>query len=107
MLQSEPKLVLIRIAGIWKKIETDTCVVFVRDGGGVASPIKSLLSTFSLNKYKKEKKTRKSHIMNTLNRGCGGGGWGGGAYTYNFPSFHFDLFYTSPKIWGMEEGGGV
>lgn len=44
--------------------------------------------------------------MNTLNRGCGGGGWGGEAYTYNFPSFHFDLFYTSPKIWGMEEGGG-
>lgn len=32
---------------------------------------------------------------------------GGGAYTYNFPSFHFDLFYTSPKIWGMEEGGGL
>lgn len=45
--------------------------------------------------------------MNTLNRGCGGGGWGGEAYTYNFPSFHFDLFYTSPKIWGMEEGGGA
>lgn len=53
MLQSEPKLVLIRIAGIWRKIETDTCIVFVRDGGGVASTIKSLLSTFSLNKYKK------------------------------------------------------
>lgn len=53
MLQSEPKLVLIRIAGIWKKIETDTCIVFVRDGGGVASTIKSLLSTFSLNEYKK------------------------------------------------------
>lgn len=37
----------------YKKIETDTCIVFVRDGGGVASPIKSLLSTFSLNEYKK------------------------------------------------------
>lgn len=53
MLQSEPKLVLIRIAGIWKKIETDTCIVFVRDWGGVASPIKSLLSTFSLKNTKK------------------------------------------------------
>lgn len=40
--------------------------------------------------------------MNTLNRGCGGGGWGGGAYTYNFPSY----FTPPPKYRGRRRGGG-
>lgn len=107
MLQSEPKLVLIRIAGIWKKIETDTCIVFVRDGGGVASPIKSLLSTFSLKNTKKEKKTRKSHIMNTLNRGCGGGGWGGGHIPITFLHSTSIYFTPPPKYGGWRRGGGL
>lgn len=59
----------------WNRHVHRFCKVWGR--GSLSHKIFTINIFFKKN-TKKEKKMRKSHIMNTLNRGCGGGGWGGG-----------------------------